>query len=140
VQQCERPPPPAVCGVAQGELLLRCEELRDGLWALCDAKHEAAEAARLKLAADGSAAEHVALMGQQLTSLVQVELDRWAKQSTHCLDLSAGQDRVTHEQHPKHGTAVVHITANVDQSACAEQGSTALDTTAGADCQVVKNP
>jgi hypothetical protein len=61
----------------QGELLLRCEELRDALWALCDAKHEAAEAARLKLAADGSAAEHVALLGTQLTSLVQAELDRW---------------------------------------------------------------
>lgn len=60
----------------QGELLLRCEELRDTLWALCDAKHDAAEAARLKLAADGSAAEQVALMGNQLTGLVQVELDR----------------------------------------------------------------
>lgn len=46
------------------------------MWGLCDAKHEAAEAARLKLAGDGSAAEQVALMGTQLSSLVQVELDR----------------------------------------------------------------
>lgn len=46
------------------------------MWALCDAKHDALEAARLKLAADGSAADQVALMGSQLTSLVQVELDR----------------------------------------------------------------
>lgn len=61
---------------AQGELLLRCEELRDALWALCDAKHDAVEAARLKLAADGSAAEQVTLMGARLTSLVQVEVDR----------------------------------------------------------------
>jgi hypothetical protein len=60
----------------QGELLLRCEELRDALWALCDAKHDSVEAARLKLAADGSAADQVALMGSQLTTLVQVELDR----------------------------------------------------------------
>jgi hypothetical protein len=68
-----------VCGCvrpAQGELLLRCEELRDALWALCDAKHDAAEAARLKLAADGSAAEQVTLMGARLASLVQVEVDR----------------------------------------------------------------
>jgi hypothetical protein len=57
-------------------LLLRCEELRDALWALCDAKHDAVEAARLKLAADGSAAEQVSLMGARLTSLVQVEVDR----------------------------------------------------------------
>lgn len=69
----------AVCCVAglQGELLLRTEELRDALWAICDAKNEEAEAARTKLANDGSAAEHVALLGQHMTSLVQVELDRW---------------------------------------------------------------
>lgn len=67
---------PRLALLVQGELLLRCEELRDTLWALCDAKHDAAEAARLKLAADGSAAEQVALMGSQLTGLVQVELDR----------------------------------------------------------------
>lgn len=96
-----------MCAAAQGELLLRCEELRDGLWALCDAKHEAAEAARLKLAADGSAAEHVALMGQQLTSLVQVELDRWG---IHCLDSSTEQDMIMQDQHPKHGVVVVHNT------------------------------
>lgn len=60
----------------QGELLLRSEELRDALWAICDAKHEEAEAARLKLANDGSAAEHVGLLGQHLTTLVQVEFDR----------------------------------------------------------------
>lgn len=62
---------------AKAELLLRCEELRDGLWALCDAKHEAAESARLKLAGEGTAAEQVALMGTHLATLVQLELDRW---------------------------------------------------------------
>jgi hypothetical protein len=65
-----------VLHLLQGELLLRCEELRDALWALCDAKHDAVEAACLKLAGDGSAAEQVTPMGTQLTSLVQVELDR----------------------------------------------------------------
>jgi hypothetical protein len=62
----------------QAELLLRSEELRDALWGICDSKHEEAEAARLKLAGDGSAAEHISLLGQHLTSLAQVELDRWA--------------------------------------------------------------
>jgi hypothetical protein len=57
---------------------LRSEELRDALWAICDSKHEEAEAARLNLAGDGSAAEHIGLLGQHLTSLAQVELDRWA--------------------------------------------------------------
>jgi hypothetical protein len=61
----------------QAELLLRIEELRDALWGICDSKHEEAEAARLKLAGDGSAAEHIGLLGQHLTSLAQVELDRW---------------------------------------------------------------
>lgn len=61
----------------QGELLLRTEELRDALWTICDVKHEEVEAARLKLANDGSAAEHVLLLGQHLTNLVQVEFDRW---------------------------------------------------------------
>jgi hypothetical protein len=65
------------CCCCQAELLLRSEELRDALWAICDSKHEEAEAARLKLAGDGSAAEHVGLLGQHLTSLAQVELDRW---------------------------------------------------------------
>lgn len=62
----------------QAELLLRSEELRDALWGICDSKHEEAEAARLKLAGDGSAAEHIGLLGLHLTSLAQVELDRWA--------------------------------------------------------------
>ncbi|WIA32871.1 hypothetical protein OEZ86_006045 [Tetradesmus obliquus] len=61
----------------QAELLLRSEELRDALWGICDSKHEESEAARLKLAGDGSAAEHIGLLGLHLTSLAQVELDRF---------------------------------------------------------------
>eukprot|EP00775_Hariotina_reticulata_P002553 gene2553-2855_t len=61
----------------QGELMLRGEELRDALWAICDSKHEEAEAARLKLVNDGSTAEHISLLGLHLVSLVQGELDRF---------------------------------------------------------------
>ncbi|KAF8067189.1 SPEF2 [Scenedesmus sp. PABB004] len=69
-----------------GELLLRCEELRDALWGVCDARHEEAEAARLRLAGDGAAAEHVALLGQHLTALVQVELDRFLATTSFLYD------------------------------------------------------
>jgi hypothetical protein len=62
--------------LAQAELMLRSEEVRDALWALCDAKHEAGEVARLKLASEGCAAEHVALLGQHFGSLAQAEVDR----------------------------------------------------------------
>jgi hypothetical protein len=45
--------------VPQGELLLRCEELRDALWAVCDARAEAAEAERLRLSSDGAVVDQV---------------------------------------------------------------------------------
>jgi hypothetical protein len=64
------------CWASQGELLLRGEELRDTLWAICDTKHEESEAARMKLVNDGSTTEHIGLMGLHLVSLVQGELDR----------------------------------------------------------------
>ncbi|GLC51118.1 hypothetical protein PLESTB_000467700 [Pleodorina starrii] len=63
---------------ARGELMLRCEELRDQLWALCDRKMEEAEAQRAAVAADSFVADHCGLLGQQFIALVQVEADRFA--------------------------------------------------------------
>ncbi|GFR40940.1 hypothetical protein Agub_g1600 [Astrephomene gubernaculifera] len=63
---------------SRGELLLRCEELRDQLWALCDRKMEEAEAQRAAIAADSFVADHCATLGQQFVALAQVEGDRFA--------------------------------------------------------------
>jgi hypothetical protein len=73
------PPPPTHSPLphTQGELLLRCEELRDALWSQCDARQEAAEGERASLAGDPATVEHVGLLGQQYAQLVQVEVDRW---------------------------------------------------------------
>mmetsp|Transcript_35241 Transcript_35241/g.78424 ORF Transcript_35241/g.78424 Transcript_35241/m.78424 type:complete len:1824 (+) Transcript_35241:146-5617(+) len=62
----------------QGELVLRAEELREQLWALCDKKMEDAEAERARVAADSFVADHSALLAQYFTGLAQVELDRFA--------------------------------------------------------------
>ncbi|KAL6765964.1 protein associated with central pair microtubule complex [Haematococcus lacustris] len=62
---------------AQAELLLRCDELRDGLWALCDKKMEDAEAERSRIAADSFVSDHTQLLAQFYTSLAQLELDRF---------------------------------------------------------------
>ncbi|KXZ56759.1 hypothetical protein GPECTOR_1g684 [Gonium pectorale] len=63
---------------ARGELLLRCEELRDALWALCDRKMEEAEAQRSAVAADSFVADHSGTLSQQFVALAQVEGDRFA--------------------------------------------------------------
>ncbi len=60
----------------QAELLLRCDELRDGLWELCDKRAEEADAERIRLGSDASATEHVALAVAHFKALVQVEMDR----------------------------------------------------------------
>ncbi|EFJ52136.1 hypothetical protein VOLCADRAFT_103155 [Volvox carteri f. nagariensis] len=62
----------------RGELMLRCEELRDQLWALCDRKMEEAEAQRAAVAADSFVADHCSLLAQQFVALAQVEADRFA--------------------------------------------------------------
>ncbi|GIL73035.1 hypothetical protein Vretimale_4669 [Volvox reticuliferus] len=62
----------------RGELMLRCEELRDQLWALCDRKMEEAEAQRAAVAADSFVADHSGLLAQQFVALAQVEGDRFA--------------------------------------------------------------
>ncbi|KAG2499886.1 hypothetical protein HYH03_002175 [Edaphochlamys debaryana] len=62
---------------ARGELLLRCEELRDALWALCDKKMEEAEAQRSAVAADTFVVDHSATLTQQFVALAQVEADRF---------------------------------------------------------------
>lgn len=61
----------------QAELVLRAEELREALWALCDKKMEDAEAERARVAADTFVTDHTAILGQYFTSLAQVELDRF---------------------------------------------------------------
>ena len=58
--------------------MLRAEELRDGLWAACDRKMEAAEAERAKLSSDSFVADQTALVSQYFVGMMQVELDRWA--------------------------------------------------------------
>lgn len=63
---------------ARAELVLRCEEVREALWALCDRKMEEAEAQRAKVAADSFVADRGALLGQQFVALAQVEADRFA--------------------------------------------------------------
>lgn len=62
----------------QAELLLRCEELRDELWDLCDAKMEANEAEKQRITADSFTPDQLAATSQQLLALVQLELDRFA--------------------------------------------------------------
>lgn len=61
----------------QGELLLRCDELRDALWALCDARADAAEAERLRLAGDGAVVDQVDALAARYATLAQVEADRF---------------------------------------------------------------
>ena len=61
----------------QGELLLRCDELRDALWALCDARADAAEDERLRLAGDGAVVDQVNALAAQYARLAQVEADRF---------------------------------------------------------------
>ncbi len=61
----------------QGELLLRCEELRDVLWEVCDKKAEEAEAERSRLANDTVVVDTVGMSSRQFAAAVQVELDRW---------------------------------------------------------------
>ncbi len=63
---------------ARAELLLRCEELRDALWSLCDKKTEEAEAQRAAVAADTFVADHSATLAQQFVAFAQVEADRFA--------------------------------------------------------------
>lgn len=66
------------CGPThQAELMLRCEELRDALWALCDARAEAAETERLRLAGDGCVVDHTNVLAGRYAELVQVEVDRF---------------------------------------------------------------
>ena len=60
----------------KAELVLRSEELRDNLWALCDRKMEGAEAERAKLSADSFVGDQSALLAQYYVGLLQVELDR----------------------------------------------------------------
>lgn len=59
------------------ELVLRSDELRDALWAVCDAKMAENEAERKKIEADGFVADHVGLTAQHFTALLQVEVDRF---------------------------------------------------------------
>ncbi|KAG2448325.1 hypothetical protein HYH02_006909 [Chlamydomonas schloesseri] len=63
---------------ARGELLLRAEELRDALWAMCDKKMEEAEAQRAAVASDTFVPDHCATLAQQFVALAQVEGDRFA--------------------------------------------------------------
>jgi hypothetical protein len=65
----------------KAELLLRCDELRDALWALCDARAEAAEAERARLAAGGTAGDLVGALAGRYGQLVQVEVDRFVATS-----------------------------------------------------------
>ncbi len=60
----------------QGELLLRSEELRDTLWALCDQKMDEFEGEKVKVAADSFVHDQATLLGQYYSGLVQVELDK----------------------------------------------------------------
>ncbi len=87
----------ATSGCVQAELLLRCEELRDALWELCDQRAEEAEAERARLCGALAATEHAALAGTHLRALCQLELDwlgargggwrddgRWAQAGSAC--------------------------------------------------------
>jgi hypothetical protein len=84
---CEGPPPwpalqsaqplPSSTGPLQAELLLRCDELRDVLWALCDARADAAEAERARITAGGAGAEAADTVAAALGGLAQVEVDRF---------------------------------------------------------------
>jgi hypothetical protein len=62
---------------AGAELLLRCDELRDALWALCDARADAAEAERQRLAAGAAAGAAAEAVVGAMAALAQVELDRF---------------------------------------------------------------
>jgi hypothetical protein len=62
----------------QGELLLRCEELRDALWTICDTRYDDAGAVLQRSADDGAVMDHLALLGVHAAAAVQVELDRCA--------------------------------------------------------------
>ena len=57
---------------AAAELVLRAEELREALWALCDAKMEAAEAERARVAADSFVPDHTNILGHYYAALTQV--------------------------------------------------------------------
>ncbi len=60
----------------QAELVLRSDELRDALWALCDQKAEEAEAARALILSDTYIGDQTVVLGQCFAGLVQVEMDR----------------------------------------------------------------
>jgi hypothetical protein len=61
----------------QAELVLRSEELRESLWALCDKKLDTAEVERTKIANDSFTADQSASLAQHYISLAQVEIDRF---------------------------------------------------------------
>ncbi len=56
--------------------MLRCQELRDALWDVCDDRSEEAETERSKVSNDGCITEHIAHSAQGYTSIAQMELDR----------------------------------------------------------------
>ena len=60
----------------QAELVLRVDELREGLWALCDRKMESAEAERTKLSSDSFVGDQSTQLAQYFLGLMQVELDK----------------------------------------------------------------
>ncbi|KAG1668074.1 hypothetical protein FOA52_010484 [Chlamydomonas sp. UWO 241] len=55
----------------KAELMLRAEELRDSLWALCDAKMERASAEAARVGADSFVSDQTGLLGAYYTGLLQ---------------------------------------------------------------------
>lgn len=73
----------------QAELLLRCEELRDELWDMCDTKMEENEAEVKRIMSDSFTPDQLNASQQQLTALAQLELDRFAATATFMRNAAA---------------------------------------------------
>ncbi|KAK9824418.1 hypothetical protein WJX72_010134 [[Myrmecia] bisecta] len=61
----------------KAELLLRCNELRDALWELCDARLQANEHQAAKIRDDSYVRDHTRATATSLSAMVQLEVDRF---------------------------------------------------------------
>lgn len=94
-------------------MVLRAEELRDTLWALCDKKMEDAEAERSRIGTEAFVQEQASVLGQYYAELLQVELDRCMSTLSFLRGYTASRFGVLPD--PSEASAAEHSDSNYDE-------------------------